>query len=72
VTKAWQWILDNKEWLFSGAGLVLVVWIGRLTFRRRKANTSQKIRSGKDSVNIQVGHNMNVRSEETRHDEKGE
>ena len=67
-----QWILDNMEWLFSGAGLALLVWIGRLIFRRRKASTSQKIRAGKDSVNIQVGHNMNVRSEETRHDEEEE
>jgi hypothetical protein len=72
VNRLVQWILDNKEWLFSGAGLVLLSWLGRLIYRRKKAGLSQKIRSGKDSTNIQVGHDMHVKGEVPRNDAEEE
>ena len=28
----WDWILFNKDWLFSGAGIVVLVYVGKLLF----------------------------------------
>jgi len=72
MAKLGQWILDNWKWLFSGAGLVLLAWIGRLFFRRKSGDPSQKIRSGKDSLNVQVGQDMHIGSEVTRNDAEEE
>jgi hypothetical protein len=30
-----EWIIDNKEWLFSGAGIVALAALWRLVFRRK-------------------------------------
>ena len=68
-----KWVVENKEWLFSGAGWgllgVIVSWIGYVVFKRRP---SQKIRSGKNSVNIQAGRDIQMKSESKRNnvDEK--
>jgi LPXTG-motif cell wall-anchored protein len=67
-----QWIVDNKEWLFSGAGLVLLASLGRVVYRRKKACPSQKIRSGSNSTNVQVGHDMHIKSKTARNDAKEE
>jgi len=38
---AWQWILDNKEWLFSGGGIVLITSI--IALMRGKRTVVHKI-----------------------------
>lgn len=51
-----KWILENKEWLFSGIGLSvfgLIAWL----FRKLSA-PSQAQRSGRNSINIQAGANI--------------
>ena len=58
----WEWIVGNKEWLFSGAGLVLLASIWRVIYRRKKAGPSQKIRSGRNSTNVQAGRDIRVES----------
>lgn len=54
------WVIDNKEWLFSGAGLLVVAWMGRLIFKKRCSSSTQTIRSGDNSTNVQVGRDANI------------
>ncbi|AUM11020.1 hypothetical protein [Ketobacter alkanivorans] len=55
----WQTILAEKEWVFSGIGvLVLSVILG--IFFKKKASTAQKIKSGAGSTNVQAGRDANV------------
>lgn len=54
------WVIDNKDWLFSGAGIAIVAWIGRLIFKKTCASSSQKIRAGDRSVNVQAGRDVNI------------
>jgi hypothetical protein len=51
-----EYLLDNKEWIFSGFGVSVISW---LIFRNSNtSNMSQK--SGKNSTNIQVGGNFSI------------
>ena len=49
MQEKFQWVLDNKEWLFSGAGLLIVtfiIFIAKLFFRSEKdGNKSNKQKS---------------------------
>lgn len=62
------WVIDNKEWLFSGAGLVVVAWMGRLIFKKRCASSTQTIRSGDSSTNVQAGRDVNIRTKKKGND----
>lgn len=50
-----DYLIANKEWIFSGIGVAVISW---LLFRTsvNKSNMSQK--SGDNSTNIQVGGNV--------------
>lgn len=54
------WVIANKQWLFSGAGLVIVAWVGRLIFNKRSASSTQTIRSGDSSTNVQAGRDVSI------------
>lgn len=54
------WIIDNKEWLFSGVGLVVVAWVGRLIFKKTCVSSKQTIRSGDSSTNVQAGRDVSI------------
>jgi hypothetical protein len=51
-----NWLLSNKEWIFSGIG-VFVLGIVITFFQRNKKKRSilQKQKSGSHSTNIQIG-----------------
>lgn len=52
-----DWILANKEWVFSGFGTALVIFlIGWAAGKRHERGMTQK--SGHSSTNIQVGHDI--------------
>lgn len=57
--KPLQWLLDNKEWVFSGVGVALIValvaWL-----RRPVAGTNQRQEGGSGSRNIQAGRDINL------------
>lgn len=53
-------LIDNKEWLFSGAGIAVIALIGRFLFKKRQAASTQSIRSGDGSTNIQSGGDVKV------------
>ena len=58
-----DWIFANKEWLFSGAGFGIAIIILRLIFKgMTKPSTSQKIRSGNNSINIQANRDVQINS----------
>jgi hypothetical protein len=54
------WVCDNKEWLFSGAGLLVIGWVGRLFSKKRYASSIQTIRSGDGSTNVQAGRDVSI------------
>lgn len=62
------WVIDNAPWLFSGLGIVIVGWLVRLIFNKTAASSTQIIRSGDSSKNIQAGRDVSVGMEKKRSD----
>ena len=54
-----QWIIDNKDWIFSGIGIVILSFVIRL-FIKKQANIKQSQKSGKNSTNYQAGGDMTI------------
>lgn len=54
------WVIDNKEWLFSGVGVAIIIGIVGLIFKKTYASSTQTIRSGERSTNIQVGRDVSI------------
>lgn len=58
-----DWIIENKEWLFSGIGVVCITTIGSVLFKRKKdSKVNQNIKSGSHSINIQSSSNVDVKN----------
>lgn len=55
-----SWTIDNKEWLFSGAGVIVVSVVCRWLFRRSRMSSTQNISAGDGSINIQTGRDANI------------
>jgi hypothetical protein len=53
-----EWIVENKEWLFSGAAIALPLAIVGWVLSSRKNKQVQK--GGDNSTNIQVGGSFKV------------
>jgi hypothetical protein len=62
------WVIKNKEWLFSGAGFVVLAWIGRLIFKRMSPSSTQTIRSGASSTNVQAGRDVSFVTKKKEND----
>jgi len=62
------WVIDNVEWLFSGVGLVVLAWVGRLIFKKTHASSTQTIRSGDSSTNVQAGRDVNISTKKMGND----
>lgn len=56
----WAWVNSNKEWLFSGAGAVILTFVVQLLFKKTSASSTQTIRSGDGSTNVQGGRDVNI------------
>lgn len=56
----WNWIVDNWEVLFSGAGGAFVIFVLGVIRKKRNAN-SQKIQSGSGSTNVQAGRDVKLK-----------
>lgn len=54
-----QWIIDNKEWVFSGIGVFVISLIAAVIFKGKKT-ASQTQKSGKNSKNYQAAGNINI------------
>ena len=53
-----EWIIQNKEWLFSGIAIAIPLAIIGWFFSSR--GTKQVQKSGNNSTNIQVGGNLKI------------
>lgn len=53
-----DWIIANKEWLFSGAAIAIPLAITGWIFATRGSKQTQK--GGNNSTNIQVGGSLNI------------
>lgn len=56
-----QWIIDNKEWIFSGVGISILSILIRLFTKRKTKNITMKQKSGANSTNIQIGGDYNAK-----------
>lgn len=62
------WVIENKEWLFSGIGVTVSVGVLALIFKKTKASSTQTIRSGGNSTNILAGRDVSIGAEKSRKD----
>jgi plastocyanin domain-containing protein len=53
-----QWLLTNKEWIFSGIGVSIIGGLVSWFFRNKQPSQSQK--SGNHSENYQSGGNISI------------
>ena len=60
-----EYILDNKEWLFSGLGIAIASW-----FFMRNKTSQMKQKGGDDSINIQVGGNLEIKDKDNHNGTK--
>jgi hypothetical protein len=58
--EAFDWVLKNKEWLFSGIGLVVFSWVVGVIFKKTKASSTQTIRAGNNSTNVQASRDVSI------------
>ncbi|EOV9528762.1 MULTISPECIES: hypothetical protein [Bacillus cereus group] len=71
----WQYIMDNKEWIFSGVGLpvigiVIAIFKGNKKDRQESTYTFKQ-KSGKNSTNYQ-GHTLHINSDNKNEKENKE
>jgi len=55
-----DWIIANKQWLFSGLLVAVPRAIIGWFFSKRRSTLTQRQRGGKGSTNIQVGGDLDV------------
>ncbi len=60
-----RWLLENKQWVFSGIGVAIITWIATLVVRRKSSGT-QSQHSGANSTNIQSAGDINISGETKR------
>ena len=53
-----EWIVQNKDWLFSGVAIAIPLAVIGWFFSSRGNKQAQK--SGDNSTNIQVGGNLKI------------
>lgn len=53
-----EWIVENKDWLFSGAAIALPIAVISWFISSRKTKQVQK--GGNNSTNIQIGGNLKI------------
>lgn len=57
--EAMDWVIENKEWLFSGIAIAIPLAVAGWLLSSRRQKQVQK--GGKGSSNIQVGGNINIK-----------
>jgi hypothetical protein len=62
-----NWIISNKEWVFSGVGLVIfggifkfLMWVFKKQNREKADIINQSQKSGKNSTNIQIAGDLTI------------
>lgn len=57
MTTLINWICTNKEWVFSGLGVSVILLIFSIF---KKSNSAQRQKSGDNSTNYQAGGDINI------------
>lgn len=55
-----EWIIENKEWIFSGIGIFILGIIINFFIKKNSRSFSQRQKSGDNSTNIQIGGNVEI------------
>ncbi len=63
-----DWLIQNKEWVFGGAGVAVIAAVVGL-LKRRSNGPSQNQRSGSNSTNIQAGRDISLNKEPSKSDD---
>ena len=50
-----NWIIDNKEWIFSGIGVFILTLIIGLFFKNKSKSSKLNLKSGNKSIKFQIG-----------------
>lgn len=68
-----DWLIENKEWLFSGVLIVLPLTLIGWFVGKRILAISQQQKGGHNSTNIQAGGDVNIGrgTSDERSDSKG-
>ncbi|WP_375320668.1 hypothetical protein [Aliivibrio logei] len=53
-----SWLVENKEWLFSGIGVSAIICI--LSLFKRRTGLTQIQKSGSNSTNYQAGGDIKI------------
>jgi hypothetical protein len=65
-----QWLNDNREWVFSGIGVLVIsvimssIWY--LLFKKKASGRSQNARAGNNSTIFQAGRDINKKTNTKR------
>lgn len=51
-----NWILVHKEWIFSGIGTSIFMFIIAFFFTKKNNQITQSQKNGKQSINVQIGN----------------
>lgn len=62
----WNWINNNKEWLFSG--IAIAIPLGVIGWFISSKRNTQMQRGGKGSINTQVGGNITINGRSDKKD----
>lgn len=54
-----QWLINNREWVFSGIGVFILTLIISFLFKKKSA-ISQIQQSGDNSTNYQAAQDINI------------
>lgn len=57
-----DWLIENKEWLFSGIAIAIPLAIVGWVLSSKSNKQAQK--GGKGSTNIQVGGSINIKEKD--------
>ena len=64
-----DWIIQNKEWMFSGIGVAIITLISGLLIKKNASKINQqKIKSGDGSINVQGGEKVEVSIGKDKHE----
>lgn len=55
-----NWLIENKEWLFSGIGVSVILFI--ISLLNKKTGLKQEQKSGANSTNYQSGRDIKIGS----------
>jgi predicted tellurium resistance membrane protein TerC len=55
-----DWIINNKEWIFSGIGVFIIAFVLKIFLSRNNRTIKQIQNTGKESTNIQSAGDINI------------